>query len=228
MNQYINDFKKEIKNMVIMQGKNNENINSVKFYEYFNNENAFAIVMELCDNNLIKLFENKKTKEGLSIEEIYNILIQLNNSFKIMKENKIVHRDLKLENILLKYENNGKYKVKLTDYGISKQLLNTTHLKTNVGTLKYEAPEILNGNQYYDEKCDLWSLGVVIYRLCFKKFPFDGENEVSILQLIQNGQKLLKKTKNKEINDLLEKLLVIDPKKRLGWDGYLSHSFFKK
>ena len=103
MNQYINNFKNEIKFMEIMEGKNKENKNTVKFYEYFNTENEFVIVMELCDGNLTQLFRNKKKGEGLSIDEIYNILIQLNNSFKIMNEKKIVHRDLKLENILLKY-----------------------------------------------------------------------------------------------------------------------------
>ena len=142
-------LKNEIKYMAIMEGKNKENINTVNFYEYFNTEKEFAIVMDLCDSNLSKLFENKKKDEGLKADEIYNILNQLNNSFKIMKENKLVLRDLKLENILLKYlnkEKKDKYIVKLTDYGISKQLMDITHLSTKTGTLKYEAPEILKGS----------------------------------------------------------------------------------
>ena len=73
MNQIIDNFKNEIKYMKIMQGKNEENKNTVKYYEYFDTENEFVIVMELCDNNLIELFKNKKENEGLNIDEIYNI-----------------------------------------------------------------------------------------------------------------------------------------------------------
>ena len=228
MYDYIENFKNEIKYMKIMEGNNGKNINTVKYYEYFNTEKELVIVMELCDNNITKLFEKKKREEGLNIEEIYNILNQLNNSFKIMNENKIVHRDLKFENILIKYinkENKDKYKVKLADYGISKQLTNFTHLKTKVGTLKYEAPEILKGSKDYNEKCDLWSLGIIIYRLYFKKFPYDGETENDILQSIENGTEILK-TNNRQLNDIIKKLLIKEPDKRISWKQYFKHPFF--
>ena len=229
MKIYIDSYENEIKYMKIMEGKNKENINTVKYYEYFHTENEFAIVMELCDNNLTKLFENKKKGEGLNIDEIYNILIQLNNSFKIMYENKIIHRDLKLENILIKYENKDKYIVKLTDYGISKQLLNATHLTTKIGSTKYMAPEILEGNNNYNEECDLWSLGVIIYRLYFIKYPYNNENEYGIINLINNyGHKILKETENEELNDLIKKLLIKEPKKRMSWKEYFNYSFLTK
>ena len=84
------------------------NNNSVKCYEYFNNKDNFVIIMELCDENLLQLL-NKRLKnenKGFNSEEIYEIMNQLNNTFKIMKEKNIIHRDLKLENILIKYNNN--------------------------------------------------------------------------------------------------------------------------
>ncbi len=239
MNKTIEKFKNEIKYMEIMEGKNKENKNTVKYYEYFNTEKELAIVMELCDNNLVELMKNKGKDKGLNIDEISNILFQLNNSFKIMNENKIVHRDLKLENILIKYENKekkDKYIVKLGDYGISKQLKNMTHFSTRIGTPKYEAPEILedNNENKKTEKCDLWSLGIIIYRLCFKEFPFIGKNENAVLNSIKRKQIKLKKVKNKEnkekeeLNDIIEKLLIIDPNKRMSWNEYFNHSFFKK
>ena len=96
--------------------KNNTNNNSVKYYEYYNTINNFVIVMELCDTSLQSLLN--KRKNGFTSGEIRDILKQLNNTFKIMEENEIVHRDLKLDNILIKFEDNKKQKfiVKLTDY----------------------------------------------------------------------------------------------------------------
>ena len=104
-----------------------------------------------------------------------------------MKENKIIHRDLKLENILIKYEdNNNKYKIKIADYGNSKRLdsLSKINCNSKVGTLMYMAPEILNGKKY-NYKCDLWSIGVIIYRLRFVKSPFSWkQNKHELIILI--------------------------------------------
>ena len=107
MKRYIDSFKNEIKLMKIMGGKDKENINTVKYYEYFNSENEFVIIIELGDSILTQLFENTKKDEGLNIDVIFIILNQLNNSLK-MNENKICHRDLKLENILIKYKKKRK------------------------------------------------------------------------------------------------------------------------
>ena len=74
--------------------------NSVKIYDYFDTEEYFIIVMELCDSTLFK--ELAKTKNGFDVKEIREILLQLNNVFRIMNEKNIVHRDIKLHNILIK------------------------------------------------------------------------------------------------------------------------------
>ena len=80
--------------------------------------------MELCDDTLFH--ELAKTKNGFNSKEIREILLQLNNVFRIMNENNIVHRDIKLQNILIKYLNKEKtkFKVLLSDYGVSNQLSN--------------------------------------------------------------------------------------------------------
>ena len=124
--------------------------------------------MELCKESL-KEFINDK---NLNSKEIFNILNQLNKTFKIMVENKIVHRDLKPNNILIKYDKDNKYIIKLCDYGISK-LEKYTKLKTHIGTIDYMAPEIIKllEGENYSNKCDLWSLGIILYELCFKEAP---------------------------------------------------------
>ena len=213
MKPYIEGFYNEIGNLQLMEGnKNNEN--TVKFYEFFHTQNEFAIVMELCDYNLLYYFSKIKEKP-FNCSEILDILTQLNNSFNIMVENKLVHRDLKLENILVKKSNNGKIIYKLTDYGISKQLLYLSKLTTRAGSPKFMAPEVEKEDKY-NQECDLWSLGVIIHVLFFKDYPkFEG-NKVSI-----------KSTGNSDLDNLLENLLVVNPQNRLTWNEYFNHSFFK-
>ena len=218
LKDYIDNINNEIENMKIC-AENNEN--SVKYYESFQTKNEIAIVLELCDDCLSK-FKNKKSFNAKKIREI---LKQLNNTLKIMKEKKIVHRDLKPDNILIKTEKD-KQIIKLCDYGIS-QIGNMTNLKTHIGTLHYMAPEILEGQTYYTYKCDLWSLGIVIYELFFKEKPYMGQNEVSLLTNIKkNKNNNLKDTGDASLNDLIKQLLEYDPKKRMTWDDYFNHSFF--
>ena len=114
MKPYINCFHNEIKNMVTAEGENEDNENAVKFYEFFENDNEFAIVMELCDDNILGHLSKIKDEE-----EIYEIINQLNKTIKIMVESKLIYIDIKIENILLKYINEEKtkyiIKLKLTD-----------------------------------------------------------------------------------------------------------------
>ena len=216
----------ELKNMVICSNNNTNNY-SVKYYEYFQYQKEFIIIMELCDDNLLRIW--KKRKEGFKPEEIYKIMSQLNNTFQIMVKNNIVHRDIKLENILVKYEDGEKFSVKLTDYGISKQIIGTTVCKTHAGTRITMAPEVLEGKKIYDNKCDLWSIGVIIYQLAFKEDPYNGTStEVVLLNdIINSNNKNFKQSKDHELNNLIKGLLTYDITKRISWDKYFNHPFFR-
>ena len=222
--QEIIKFNRELENMRICHCEN-----SVEIYDYFDEEKYFVIVMELCDNTLFK--ELAKTKNGFSAKEIKEILLQLNNVFKKMNENHIVHRDIKLHNILVQYlnEEKTKFKVLLSDYGVSNQLSSMTQRYTShAGTKIIMAPEILSGDEY-NNKCDLWSLGVNIYQLYTKKPPYTGEFEIVILKQIDKlGQSVLNVIKDEKLKDLLSKLLVKDPKHRISWEEYFNHPFFNK
>ena len=207
----------------------NKNENSVGYYDYYETEKEFAIVMELCDGNLLKIL--KDNGKGFNPDEIYNIMSQLNNTFKIMKENNIVHRDIKLENVLIKYKNDQEsdFTVKLTDYGISKRVTDTTFCKTHAGTSLTMAPEILGGEESkeYSDKVDLWSIGIMIFQLFFRDYPFKGATEPIVLKNIKET-KHLPSTNNINLDDLIKSLLNPDPKERLSWDEYFEHPFFQK
>ena len=224
--EFLNHMNNELNNMKICS---NQNINSVKLYECFLYKKKFAIVMEFCDDNLQNILNKKR--EGFTCDEIYNIMSQLNNTFKIMDKNKIIHRDIKLENIVVKYNienknSNINFIVKLTDYGVSKQLINTKG-KTNAGTGLTMAPEILNG-ETYDNKCDLWSIGIIIYQLYFRDYPYKGTDAAIYNQINKYGKKLLKRTNNNNLNNLIDSLLISDPKERINFEEYFNHPFFKE
>ena len=226
---YFDGLSREIENMVIIEGDNKENKNTVKFYEYFNIDDEFCIVMELCDTNLGNILIERN--KPCNVQEIYDILNQLNQAFKVMSSKRIVHRDLKLDNILVKFDKTDKkkYTLKLTDYGASKQLLSmTSQLSTKIGTCNYMAPEVINGD-LYDEKCDLWSLGIIIFNIFFKRFPYVGNNGGAVKNNIDSlGSDAIAKTGNNILDDLIDKLLTVNPKNRISWKEYFEHPFFKK
>ena len=210
---WIDKFKNEYENMK----KCSQSDNSVKCYEYFDNNKNFVIVMELCDANLsqILITNFEKYEKGFSVKEIYEIMTQLNNALKIMKNNNIIHRDLKLENILVKF----------IDELNSLSSINILH--SFVGTIIYMAPELLKKEEY-NYKCDLWSLGIIIYKLYFGKSPFSGLTEEALRKNIDNFKsKNLKKIGNEDLDDLIKKLLEKEKEKRLGWDKYFNHPFFR-
>ena len=137
-----------------------------------------------------------------------------------------------MENILIKYDNeeNNKYIIKLAGYGCSKRLLSlSSYCNTYIGTSAsaYMSPEILKGKKY-NYKCDLWSIGIIIYRLIFGKSPYLGVTEFSLIDNIKTiGNKFIEKIENEELKALVERLLEKEPTKRIDWDNYFRHPFFK-
>ena len=227
---YIKGFIKDYENMIECS-KNNEN--SIKIYEYFNNKNNFVIIMELCDKNLSELLSEGAINKykGFSIEEILKMINQINNALKIMKKNNIIHKNLKLENILIKYKDKDHkdYTIKITDYGNNRNLNYISNLlyTKNLDIIEFKAPEILNGKNY-NYKCDLWSIGIILYKLYFGFSPFLQKTDKSLEEIINRyGNQLLLKSENKDFDDLIINLLEKDPQKRINLDEYFNHPFFK-
>ena len=188
--------------------------NSVEYYDNYSDKDYYYIVMEKCDEDLGKLLE--RNKGGLSESMIKNILLQLNEAFKIMNSKSIIHRDLKPQNILIKKTSQNTLIYKLADYGLSREF-NNKSFSTYAGTPGYGAPEQFSKKNYKPTKCDLWAIGVIIYELKFKDTPF-----VSFFQgIIPNN------FDNKNLDNLVRRLIIVDPDKRIDWSEYFAHPFFK-
>jgi len=220
---YIDKYLNLINKMRILMGDNKDNKNTVKFYESYNTNEELAIIMETWDDNLYQFLEKK---EGhLNYKEIYEILTQLNNSFRIMAQNKLIHGSLKLENIVINYENEEKSKFIVQLKSDICQLEDDCFGELINLNCRILAPEILKGENNF-EKCDLWSLGIMIYNFYFKEYPYKGKYRREVLDEIKEVNKINKKTGDSDLDDLIIKLLECDPKKRISWEDYFNHPFF--
>jgi len=215
-------FEKEIEVMKTIKNKY-----IIELIDYFivNNKN-YCIVTELCDCNLKDIL-NKYKPNGLPIIIIKKIFTQLNEALNIMIDNNYYHRDLKPENILIKYTDKNKtnFDIKLTDFGLSSnEITSSVYSHSDVGDEKYKAPEV--DNYQYNKKCDLWSLGIILYELYTNKYIFESNNKEEREDNRKKG-KIVKEIGNKIINELIKKLIQVDINKRIGWEEYFNDDFFK-
>ena len=197
--------------------------NTVKIIDFIETNEYYVIVMELCDQTLEDYILCVK-KSPLSTEEVFQTFSQLNNSLKLMSKNKIVHRDIKLANILVKYTNKEKTEFipKMADFNTCKEIKEKGS-NTYIGTPKTMAPEVIN-NEKYGPKADLWSMGVIIYYSHFLKFPYDLKKNYNNYKIINFKYE---RPKDLYLADLIDKLLVENEDERIDWEEYFNHPFFK-
>ena len=203
--------------------------NIMKVYEYFNTPKCLYIVSELCTGGELydKITSNKCFNEELSAY----VMKQLLSAVDFCHQNGIIHRDLKPENILIESEEEARkefFTIKVIDFGTSDKFAKGKMIKQQIGTPLYIAPEVLNNN--YNEKCDLWSCGVILYILLCGAPPFYGTCEDEIFHKIITCKFSFKHSVWKEISpeakDLITKLLDLNPKSRLSAKEALEHKWF--
>ena len=169
--------------------KMSEYENSLHFYLYYEDEEYYIFVLELCDTDLSKLLKERKKLPvpKFNSSEILYIMEGLNKPLKYIHNNDLIHRDIKSENILIKYLDSSKTKYipKLSDYGASRKLDKGT-ATTKIGSQGYMSPEILTEEDEYTDKSDLYSIGVMIYQLYFGEYPFEMAFIGEGLKNIQN------------------------------------------
>ena len=206
--------------------------NIVKIYEFYISENHYYIITEYCrEGELFSYIKNKYSERQLAV-----LFYQVFSGLWYLHENKILHRDIKLENIMIDGKENDKetgeelFWVKIIDFGTAKLFEKNKKEKDVVGSSYYIAPEVLK--QSYNEKCDTWSVGVILYMTLVGRAPFDGKDDEEIIYKInsvdynKNEPRLVKHSP--EVRDLVSKLLDKDTEKRYSAKEALNHPWFKK
>ncbi len=160
--------------------------NSLLVKEFIDSKDYFFIVMYLCYCNLEEYII--KRENNLSINEIKEVLIQLNNSLKIIEKEKLIYKDLKPSNILISINKLDKCLIKLSKF--ANKLVNVQLTSMSIkGAPLTTSPEILNGENN-NNKCDIWSLGIIIYFMLFKEYPYTGKNEILLIKDIMSNKNL--------------------------------------
>ena len=203
----------------------------VRIIESFNTRNSYYLITEYCEGG--ELFD--QVKNQLSELQIAVIFRQLLSGLAYLHSNNIVHRDLKLENILIHEIETSKttgeelFNIKIIDFGTARIFDKNKKPQSIVGSSYYIAPEVLR--QKYNKECDLWSVGVILYMFIVGHAPFDGCDDEEITTNIQKGvykkndRRWLKSSK--EVRDLIQKLLIYRPSQRLTAIQALNHPWFK-
>jgi NIMA (never in mitosis gene a)-related kinase len=213
--------KDALKEASILQNLDHPNI--IKFQEVFlcKNPNSLNIITEYADGgDLNKKIERKiPFKEDLILDWFIQICLALNH----VHSKRIIHRDIKAQNIFL--TKNGI--VKLGDFGISKSLTCSFELaRTVIGTPYYLSPEIVK-NSPYSFKTDVWSLGVLLYQMCALKMPFDADSLPNLSKKILKAEyKDIPNNYSDNLKNLIRSLLQVEPKNRPTVKEILSKIFF--
>ncbi|EYU44141.1 hypothetical protein ABFS82_08G026200 [Erythranthe guttata] len=193
----------------------------IRLYEVVETQSDIYVVMEYVKSG--ELFDYIVEKGRLQEEEARVFFQQIISGVEYCHRNMVVHRDLKPENLLL----DSKHKVKIADFGLSNIMRDGHFLKTSCGSPNYAAPEVISGKLYAGPEVDVWSCGVILYALLCGTLPFDDENIPNLFKKIKGGIYTLPSHLSASARDLIPRMLIVDPMKRMTIPEIRAHPWFQ-
>jgi len=215
------EYLDELRNEISVQ-RSLDHPNIVKAYEVYETKHNIYVLMEYCSGG--DLYARVPYVES----QAANIITQLCSAIGHMHDNGIIHRDIKMENIMFE-SNDPMAKIKLLDFGLSKKYLPGMYMSDWCGTVYTMSPQVIEG--VYTSKADCWSIGVIAFLLLCNEKPFRGKRS-EVIRKIQRCQYNFNSpgwgNVSKDAKDFVEALLTKDAKKRLSAEEALQHSWLKK
>ena len=198
--------------------------NVILVAEIFESPDSFFSVMEFCEGG--ELFNFIVKNRRLSEEEAAFFYYQLINGLEYIHSLGIVHRDLKPENLLLTKD----YLLKIIDFGLSNYFKKGQKelLVTPCGSPCYASPEMVAGKRYNGFKIDIWSTGIILYAMLCGYLPFEDKDNEILFEKILECKLEFPRYISETSKDLIEKILVTDPDKRISIPEIKKHPFFLK
>jgi serine/threonine protein kinase len=191
-----------------------------QIYDYFETNTHILIVMEYICGDLLGFMK----KRGKLSEPTAKIIFkQIIKGLQFIHKKRIVHRDIKLDNILIDLTNT----VKICDFGVSRILQPKDIMYEHCGTPAYIAPEIFKDEGYEGFSCDVWSAGVTLYYMLAGMQPFKADKIEELKEIIIKGEFEPIENLSNEASDLINKMLEVDPEKRITVDEILKHPWLK-
>jgi len=194
--------------------------NVIRLFEVIDTPSDIFMVMEYVPNG--ELFDYIVSRGRLPPDDARRFFQQVISGVEYLHFKRVVHRDLKPENLLLDNDNN----IKIADFGLSNVTVDGDFLKTSCGSPNYAAPEVISGNLYAGPEVDVWSCGVILYALLCGTLPFDDESIPSLFRKIKSGMYSLPSHLSQLSRDLILKMLVVDPMKRIKLEEIRNHGWF--
>eukprot|EP00123_Amoebidium_parasiticum_P001587 comp12715_c0_seq1/m.7814 comp12715_c0_seq1/g.7814 ORF comp12715_c0_seq1/g.7814 comp12715_c0_seq1/m.7814 type:complete len:669 (-) comp12715_c0_seq1:568-2574(-) len=205
------DLKTLVREMQVLKLLSHPHV--VRLYEIIDTEAAFYLVQELVTGDTLQAF---MLDHGAMTEDLARkIFRQVFAGVQYCHSKRVVHRDLKPNNIMLDQDQN----VKLIDFGLSRQF-GANMLETHCGTPIFAAPELFNPAPYYGPAVDVWAVGVALYATVFGRLPFFGKG---YRERIVDGDYTVPKGCSKEFQSIIQKMLEVDPDNRISAEALLSH-----
>eukprot|EP00002_Diphylleia_rotans_P040771 TRINITY_DN9751_c0_g1_i1.p1 TRINITY_DN9751_c0_g1~~TRINITY_DN9751_c0_g1_i1.p1 ORF type:complete len:521 (+),score=79.56 TRINITY_DN9751_c0_g1_i1:178-1740(+) len=193
----------------------------IRLYDVIQSNTDTFMIMEYVSGG--ELFDFILSRGRLPEHDARRIFQQIISGLEYAHKKKIVHRDLKPENILL----DQNYNVKIADFGLSNMLKDGEFLKTSCGSPNYAAPEVIAGSAYAGPEVDIWSCGVILYALVCGRLPFDEQNVATLFKKIKSGVFHLPGFLSDLCNDLLLRMICVDPLQRITLQQIKSHPWFQ-
>ena len=222
-------IKREINNLIKCYHWT-KNYNTVHLFDNFETKDQYILIFNYCDTTLEKYINENYPNKRMPLEKIKILFLELNEGFKNLYEENVIHRDIKINNILIEYSFGDKENIipRLADFGISRDNdISNNPMTRSISWLLLSAPEILANGIDYSFASDLWSIGVLLYKLAFGKYPFEGNGPVELYMKIMTGPKNFEKSGDNNFDDLINRLLNKDKEKRITYEEYFNHPFFK-
>lgn len=195
--------------------------NIVRLFEIFESEKHMLYVSELWVGGDLLTYVRKRRRLKESLAKY--LFLQIIDGLRYMHSKGIVHRDVKLDNILL--DETGK--LKICDFGVSRFTKPGQIMTEQWGTPAYIAPEILKGRGYSGFGVDVWSAGVVLYAMLYGSVPFKGNGIQEMHPYILAGQYTLGDEASETAKDLIRKILTVDHETRITIDQILEHEWMQ-